>query len=138
MAYDEELAERVRRALDAHPGVAALGVEPKAMFGGVSYMVGGAMCVGVLGDKIVARTSAEDGERYLEEPDVRPMDFTGKPMKGWLYASGVAIATDADLARWVDRCVAFARAQAAAPKKAKKPAAGAAKSKAKAKATKAK
>lgn len=118
MAYDAELAERVLGALGAHKDIDAKAIEEKAMFGGLSYMVDGAMCVGVLGEKIVARVSPDDSDRYLAEPGVRPMDFTGKPMKGWLYAEGPAVATDAALARWVDRCVAFVKS-----KPAKKPAA---------------
>lgn len=118
MAYDKELAERVLGALGAHRDIDAKAIEEKAMFGGLSYMVGGAMCVGVLGERIVARVSPEEADGFLTEPGVRPMDFTGKPMKGWLYAEGPAVATDTALARWVDRCVSFAKR--AKPKAAKK------------------
>ena len=117
MAYDVELAGRVLGALSAHGGVDAKAVEEKAMFGGLSYMVGGAMCVGVLGERIVARVSPDDAEGFLKEPGVRPMDFTGRPMKGWLYAEGPAVATDAALATWIDRCVAFATANKTKPAK---------------------
>lgn len=109
MAYDEELAERVLCALGARGDIDATRIERRAMFGGVSYLVDGAMCVGVLGEQIVARVSPAASDAFLEEPGVRPMDFTGRPMRGWLYASGPAIATDAALATWIDRCVAFTK-----------------------------
>ncbi len=130
MAFDEELAERVLGALGAHDDIDAKRIERKAMFGGVSYMVDGAMCVGILGDEIVARVRPEDSDAYLAEPGVRPMDFTGRPMRGWLYVGGSAVASDAALAKWIDRCVAFARTKPAqkrspAPKAAnKRPAKG--------------
>lgn len=117
MAFDEELAERVLGALGARGDIDPEAIERKAMFGGVSYMVDGAMCVGVLGDRIVARLSPEEADGLLEQPGVRPMDFTGRPMRGWLYVDGLALASEAALAAWIDRCVGFARAKSAQPKK---------------------
>src|SRR5690242_1627773 len=101
MAYDPQLAERLLRALAEHTALSPERIEIKKMFGGVAYMVNGAMCVGVMGERLVARASDADAERYLEEPGVRPMDFTGKPMKGWLYVEGPSLDADETLARWV-------------------------------------
>lgn len=125
MAYDPELAERVLAALGRHPGVDAAKLEEKKMFGGVCYLLGGAMCIGIQDQMLVARASHEAAEGYLKEPGVRPMDFTGKPMKGWLYVSDQALQGDAAIARWVDRCVGFVGTLG--PRPAKKPMARAAK-----------
>lgn len=121
MAYDEVLAERALQALAAHPGVKADAVEERRMFGGVTYMVAGSMVVGVLKEVLVVRTTPEEAEGFLKEPGVRPMDFTGKPMKGWLYVDGAAVEDEASMARWIDRAVKFSAVRAPKVKaKAKK------------------
>lgn len=120
MAYDEVLAERALQALAAHPRVTADAVEERRMFGGVTYMVAGSMVVGVLKEVLVVRTTPEEAEGLLKEPGVRPMDFTGKPMKGWLYVDGAALEDDAAMARWVDRAVRFSEARAPKVKAKKK------------------
>jgi TfoX/Sxy family transcriptional regulator of competence genes len=117
MPYDPALAARTLSALADHPGVNAEDVVEKKMFGGVSYLLGGAMTVGVLNDDLVIRASPDDAERYLTEPHVRPMDFTGKPMKGWIYVNAEAVRSESALATWTDRAVTFVLA-APAPKKA--------------------
>lgn len=100
MAYDEALAERVRELLDDRDDL-----REQPMFGGLSFMVRGNMCCGVLSDVLVARLSPEDGEDALEEPHVRPMDFTGRPMRGWLYVGPAAELDDETLEDWVQRCL---------------------------------
>ena len=100
MAYDRALAERVRELLGERDDV-----REQAMFGGLNFMVRGNMCCGVHDDDLVARLSPEDGEDALAEPYARPMDFTGRPMRGWLF---VGPATDFDeeaRAGWVRRCL---------------------------------
>ena len=88
MAYDEQLAQRIRDLLDAQPDVA----EHK-MFGGIAFMVGGNMCCGVIGEELIVRLDPPQGETLaLSEPGARPMDFTGRPMRGWLYVAAEAIA----------------------------------------------
>lgn len=103
MPYDEALADRLRDALAATPHI------EKAMFGGVGFMVSGYMTVGVLEDRLVARVDPEEAPSLLSPPSVRPMDFTGRPMKGWLYVEADAIDDDGALQSWIDRCVAYAR-----------------------------
>jgi TfoX/Sxy family transcriptional regulator of competence genes len=120
MAFDEELAERVLGALGARADIDPKTIERKAMFGGVSFMVRGAMCVGVLGEQIVARLDPDAADALLDDPGVRPMDFTGRPMRGWLYVNAAALASDAALATWVDRCVDFATKKTATKKTATK------------------
>ncbi len=103
MPYDEELAGRVRDQLDARPDL----VERK-MFGGIAFMLGGNMACGVLGDELIARLPAEEGEAALAQPGVRPFDFTGRAMKGFVVVSSSLLETDDELDAWVVRCEAHA------------------------------
>lgn len=122
MAYDIELAERALTALSNHPAVRADDLVEKKMFGGVSYLLHGAMTVGVLGEDLVVRATPDDAARYLDEPHVRPMDFTGKPMKGWLYVNAQAVETDDAMRRWVERAVSFVASVKKKPAAKKRPA----------------
>ena len=97
MAYDEELAERVRDLLSARSEVTE-----RKMFGGIAFMVGGNMACGVLGDELIVRLGDDEGEKALAEEGVRPFDFTGKPMKGIVYVAADRTSDDAGLAEWVD------------------------------------
>lgn len=96
MAYDEELGERIREML-AEEGE----VDERAMFGGLAFMVKGHMCCGVIKDDLMVRVGPETAERLLDEPQVRPMDFTGRPMKGYLYVSGSGLGAEKDLRRYI-------------------------------------
>ncbi|MEP7122594.1 MAG: TfoX/Sxy family protein [Byssovorax sp.] len=120
MAYDLQLAARVLSALADHPSLDPGQITEKKMFGGISYLVDGAMAVGVLQDHLVIRTTPEQGEELLKEPYVRPMDFTGKPMKGWLYVDAPAVETEEAMRRWVDRATKLALAAPAKKAVAKK------------------
>jgi len=97
MAYDEALAERVRSAIAPREGVSE-----RKMFGGLAFMVNRNMACGVIGDELMVRLDYEDAERALGEEHVRPMDFTGKPLRGMVYVAAAGISADADLASWVD------------------------------------
>ena len=77
MAYDENLADRIRKALAGRKGVTE-----KNMFGGLSFMLGGNMCCGVVREDLVVRVSPGSYEDALAEPHARPMDFTGRPPPG--------------------------------------------------------
>lgn len=102
MAYDEGLAERLRDVLAAVPEV-----RERKMFGGLAFMVRGHMSVGIIDDDLMARVGPDAHADVLTEPHVRPMDFTGRPMKGYVYVAAEGVAEDADLAAWVDRCLGF-------------------------------
>jgi TfoX/Sxy family transcriptional regulator of competence genes len=102
MAYDEHLAERARALLDRPD------VDERKMFGGVGYLIAGNMSVGVIGDDLIVRVDPDDAEAMLAEPGARPFDFTGRPMKGWLFVAPDATAEDEDLERWVRRGEEFA------------------------------
>ncbi|MDH5536847.1 MAG: TfoX/Sxy family protein [Betaproteobacteria bacterium] len=102
MAYDEALATRVRCLLKTRKQISE-----KRMFGGLAFMLGDKMCCGVLKDDFVARIGTAAYEAALAEPHVRPMDFTGRPLKGYVYVGPQATRSDSSLKAWVDRSVAF-------------------------------
>jgi len=103
VAFDEELADRTRAALGDVQGVTEI-----KMFGGLCFTVHGNMAVGVIGSELMVRLTPDDGEAALAEPGVRPMDFTGRPMKGFIYVAPVGMKTDRKLKNWVSQGVAFA------------------------------
>ncbi len=72
------------------------------MFGGIARMLQGDMACGVLGDEVVVRLSVQDSDHAVAEPDTRPFDMTGRPMRGFVVVGGKSIAHDADLRRWID------------------------------------
>lgn len=102
MAYNETLAQRIRSTLPPTPEV----VEKK-MFGGLAFMLNGNMCCGVVKDSLMARVGAENHAAALGTAHVRPMDFTGRTMKGMVFVDPPALVDDVALQAWVDRCVAF-------------------------------
>ena len=103
MAYDEVLAERIRTALRDRDDV----IEKK-MFGGITFMVADRMACGVVHDDLIVRVGREGHDDAIAEPHARPMDFTGKPMRGMVYVEPAGVASDDDLRRWVDRAVSVA------------------------------
>jgi len=111
VAYNEELADRVREALADRTDV-----EEKKMFGGLSFMVAGQMCCGVLKDDLIVRIEPTDSDTLVAQPHVRPFDFTGRPMQNMVYVENSAL-VDADVLRtWVQRGTSYV---AAHPAKAK-------------------
>lgn len=104
MAYDEKLAERLRKVFMRRKGA----VEKK-MFGGIAYMVDGHMCCGIAKDMLVVRVGPDAYEEALKEKYVRVMDFTGKPMKGYVYVEAGGIKSDESLKSWIDRGIKFVK-----------------------------
>ena len=98
MAYDEDLADRIRDALA--PGER---VEERKMFGGLCFMLGGHMVVGVVGNELMARVGADGEDDALAQPHARPMDFTGRPMTGFVFVAAEGVATDEAAQAWVER-----------------------------------
>ncbi len=103
MAYDEALAARIREAL-----VTADDVTERKMFGGIAFMRSGNMAVGVIGTEVMVRVGPEAHDEALARPHVRVMDFSNRPMRGFVYVEPDGVATDADLAEWVAAGVSFA------------------------------
>lgn len=112
MSYDEGLAERLREALQSRRGISE-----KKMFGGLAFMSRGYMLVGITGDILMARIGPEYYQQALSRPHVRVMDFTGKPMKGYVFVDPPGFESDSDLSDWVQRCHRFV--QSLPPKKPK-------------------
>ncbi|MBZ0202140.1 MAG: TfoX/Sxy family protein [Ignavibacteria bacterium] len=113
MSYNEKLAERISKLLEMHKGI----VEKK-MFGGIAYMLNDKMMTGIVKDELMVRCMPEDYDTLLKKPHARQMDFTGRPMKGFLYVSAAGIKTDNQLQKWLDIGIEFA--QKSPPKKKKK------------------
>jgi TfoX/Sxy family transcriptional regulator of competence genes len=97
MAYDDELAQRIRDRM-----AAAAGVSEKKMFGGLAFLTSGNMTVGVQGDDLIARIDPDGMDAALAEPGVRPFDMTGRPMRGWILVASDGLSDD-DLERWIDQ-----------------------------------
>lgn len=102
LAYDLDLAQRIRDALAGNPAVTE-----KKMFGGVAFLRHGLMFVGVSGSSLMARVGPDNHDDALRRAHVRPMDFTGKPMKGYVYVDAPGIERAEDLGAWLDRSQAF-------------------------------
>jgi len=102
VTYDDGVAQRVREALDGLPDV----VEKK-MFGGLAFMLRGNMCCGVVRDQLMLRVGMEGYEAALARAHARQMDFTGKPLRGFVYVAAAGFDSDKDLQDWVDRSVQF-------------------------------
>ena len=98
----EKLAERVRRALAGRKAVGEI-----KMFGGVCFTLRGNMLVGVVKDELMVRLAKEGDAAVSREPHVRPMDFTGRPMKGFFFVRPSGLRTAAALRKWIDRCAAY-------------------------------
>lgn len=99
----ERLAARVREALGPRPDL----VE-RRMFGGIAFMIRGHMSVGVARGELMVRTGPEGFDDALAQAHARPMDFTGRPMRGFVFVEPAGIESDRALASWVRRGVAFA------------------------------
>lgn len=102
MAYDESLANRIRSALAADPALSE-----KKMFGGLAFLHRGLMFVGVSGSRLMARVGKENYQNSLGRKHVREMDFTGKPLRGYVYVEPAGIKTDEQLDFWLQRCKQF-------------------------------
>jgi TfoX/Sxy family transcriptional regulator of competence genes len=109
MAYDEGLAERLRETLGERSGITE-----KKMFGGVAFMARGHMFAGIVGEVLMVRVGPGNHPTALARPHVREMDFTGKPMKGYVYVDPPGLERDEDLSAWVG--LALGVVQALPPK----------------------
>lgn len=112
MAYDHGLAQRVRDALGERSGVTE-----RKMFGGLAFMLNGNMFVGILGGTLMARVGPTRQQKALSMKHVREMDFTGRPMKGYVFVDPEGLTEDDQLESWVSCCSEFA---ATLPRKVKR------------------
>lgn len=112
MAYNEQLADRVREALELTPRV----VEKK-MMGGLTFMVNSKMCVGIVKDELMLRIAPEEYELALERRGCREMDFTGRPMKGFIFVNEDGLKSRKDFTYWIDLALAYNKKAKASKKK---------------------
>ena len=103
MAYDEGLAQRIRKLLEDRDEV----VE-RRMFGGLAFLWRGNLCVGVVKEALMVRVGPAAHDEALSRPHARPMDFTGRPMKGLVYVAAPGLESDRALRAWLERGVWFA------------------------------
>lgn len=103
MAYDEHLADRIRHTF--HSLHASF--EEKKMMGGLCFMVNDKMCAGVVNDNLMARIDPVCYDQALARDGCREMDFTGRPMRGFVYVSPEVIDEECELADWIGRCLAY-------------------------------
>ncbi len=102
MAYDEQLAQRIRNALAGNRAITE-----RKMFGGITFLRKGLMFVGILDSSLMARVGKENHADSLSRKHVREMDFTGKPMQGYVFVDAPGIETEAQLRFWLERCEQF-------------------------------
>jgi hypothetical protein len=107
MPFDETLAERLRPLFRGK-----YSVKEQRMFGGLAFMVNGHMCCGIVGKDLVVRTGPDGFEQALRQPHARPMDFTGRPMRGFVFVSSAGYRSDRDLKSWTRRGLDFVLSQA--------------------------
>ena len=105
MAYDEELAERIRTLVGGEPDLAE-----KKMFGGLAFLIGGNMAVAASGQGgVLVRVDPDESDELVASTSARPMEMRGRQMQGWLRVDADDVRADAELARWVERGTAYAR-----------------------------
>src|SRR5690349_1921051 len=114
MAYDENLADRVREII----AIDHKKVEEKKMFGGLCFMVNDKMCVGVESKRLMVRLDPDKYDEVIEKEGVRPMDFTGKIMKGYVFVDIDALNTRKKLEYWVNLALEYNKIAKASKKKA--------------------
>ena len=105
MAYDEELADRLRELVQAEPGVTE-----KRMFGGLAFLINGNMAVSASGQGgLLLRVDPAETDALVEDPSARRFVMRGREMDGWLRVDAGSLSTDRQLRQWVARGVAYAR-----------------------------
>jgi TfoX/Sxy family transcriptional regulator of competence genes len=105
MAYDEDLANRIRELIGAEPGLSE-----KKMFGGLAFLINGNMSVAASGQGgVLVRVDPEDADSLLESVHVEPMVMRGRAMQGWLRVASEGLGSKRELERWVRQGVNYAR-----------------------------
>jgi TfoX/Sxy family transcriptional regulator of competence genes len=105
MAYEEELAGRIRELIAGQPGLTE-----KRMFGGLAFLIAGNMSVAASGQGgLLVRVDPAESEALVASSRARPMEMRGRQMQGWLRIDSEDLRTKRELANWVERGVAFAR-----------------------------
>src|SRR5688572_9581403 len=112
MAYDQKLADRIRELL-----IGTKKVKEKEMMGGLTFMVNDKMCVGIIKDEMMCRIDPEIQDVALSRPGCRIMDFTGRPMKGYVMVDETGMKSKKTFDYWIDLCLAFNKKAKSSKKK---------------------
>ena len=116
MAYNEKLAERIRQRLVGLPDI-----EEKRMMGGLTFMVNGKMCVGIIKDELMCRIDPALHKQLIRKKGCRTMDFTNRPMWGYILVDDSAMQSEKDFNYWIDLAIDFNKhAKASKKKKSRK------------------
>lgn len=97
MAYNEKLANRIRKSLAGLPNI-----EEKKMMGGLTFMYNDKMCVGIIGDELMCRIDKDFHENAIQKPGCRTMDFTNRPMIGYVLINVSGMKEQADFDYWIN------------------------------------
>jgi len=116
-SYDEKLSARVRTSIEGKGRI-----EERMAFGGLTFMLDGKMCVGVEKTRLMVRIDPAKHDALIARPGAGPMDFTGRPMRGFLWVDARGLPNSGTLDFWVNESVAFVRTVPARTKKKKEPA----------------
>lgn len=109
MAYNENLAQRIRTALNIFPKEISSHIDEKKMFGGLAFLYKGKMTVGILQNDLMVRVKEKFMEVSLNTPHVKPMAFTGKPMKEFVFVGSEGYQTELQLQHWLELGISHAR-----------------------------
>lgn len=112
MAYDEKLADRIRESLED-----VKKVKEKVMMGGLTFMVNDKMCIGILKDEMMCRIDPELQEEALARQGCRIMDFTGRPMKGYVMVDDTGMRSKKDFDHWIQLALDFNKRAKSSKKK---------------------
>ncbi|MCM4170279.1 hypothetical protein DHD32_02215 [Arenibacter sp. TNZ] len=102
MAYNEQFAQRIRGSFELQPQSVRSKITEKKMFGGLAFLYSGKMTVGIVKDNLMVRVISDKMEKTLKSKHVRPMDFTKRPMKEFIYVSEEGIATEEKLLNYIE------------------------------------
>ncbi len=103
MAFDDKLAERIRKQLGKR-----LGLTEKKMFGGLAFLLNGNMCCGVHGQELIVRLDPEQTDQALKQRHTRIFDLSGRPMQGWILVQSEGLTSEAALGKWIQTGVKYA------------------------------
>lgn len=104
MAFNADLAERVRAGVKNRKGITE-----KRMFGGVGFLLNGNMLVAIWKDSLIVRLGIAAAEEVQHDPNVGPMDITGRPMKGWVIVAPAGVESDLQVRGWVRKAIEFVK-----------------------------
>jgi TfoX/Sxy family transcriptional regulator of competence genes len=115
MAYNEKLANRIRERLSELQHI-----EEKKMMGGLTFMYNDKMCVGIIGDDLMCRINPELYEMAREQQGCRPMEFTGRALKGYVLVEESGMKSKKQFDYWIDLALAFNQKAKSSKRKSKK------------------